>query len=86
VRLYVASKSRHWPFWAALRSAGISVVASWVDAEFNHTGGEPPDWALHWMKCIDEASSADIVLVYAREDERQMGALIEAGAALAAGS
>ena len=27
-----------------------------------------------------EASEADVVLLYAREDERQMGALIEAGA------
>ena len=32
-----------------------------------------------------EASEADIVLLYAREDERQMGALVEAGCALGAG-
>jgi len=23
VTVYVASKSRHWPFWAALRAAGV---------------------------------------------------------------
>ena len=40
-KVYVASKSRHWPWWAALRAAGIPIVASWVDAEFNHTGAEP---------------------------------------------
>jgi hypothetical protein len=86
VRIYVASKSRHWPWWAALRAAGIPIVASWVDADFNRTGAEPPDWALHWLKCVDEAAAADVVLMFAREDESQMGALIEVGAALAAGS
>ena len=84
-RIYVASKSRHWPWWAALRAAGIPIVASWVDAGFNHAGAEPPDWALHWLKCIDEAAAADVVLMFARADENQNGALIEVGAALAAG-
>ena len=36
--------------------------------------------------CISEASAADIVLVYARQDERQMGALVEMGAARASGA
>src|SRR5262249_19846293 len=53
----------------------------------NYNGAEPSpnDWAEHWTRCISEAAAADIVLLYARQDERQMGALIEAGAALAAG-
>jgi hypothetical protein len=86
MKVYPASKSRHWPFWSALRAAGIPIVASWVDAEFNHTGGEPPDWCLHWMRCVEEAAAADVVLMYADKSERQMGALIEVGAALAAGA
>ena len=49
MRIYVASKSRHWPWWCALRAAGIPIHASWVNAEFNRDGSEPPDWGLHWM-------------------------------------
>ena len=85
MKVYVASKSRHWPWWCALRSAGIAITSSWIDAPFNHTGGEPPDWGLHWQKCIDEASAADVVLCFAQEGENQNGALIEVGAALARG-
>jgi hypothetical protein len=43
-------------------------------------------WRDHRHMCISEASAADIVLVYARQDERQMGALVEMGAAGASGA
>jgi hypothetical protein len=42
-------------------------------------------WAAHWQRCIQEASEADIVLFVALRGERQCGALLEAGAALAVG-
>src|SRR4051794_7463617 len=85
--VYPASKSRHWPFWQALREAGVPIAASWPDADFNHTGGEPTadQWRRHWQRCVDEASAADITLMFAQEGERQMGALVEAGACLGAG-
>jgi hypothetical protein len=85
MRIYPASKSKHWPWWCALRAAGIPITASWIDAPFNRDGGEPVDWSLHWMRCVDEAAGADVVLMFAREDENQNGALIEVGAALASG-
>jgi hypothetical protein len=31
-RVYVASKARHWVWWAALRAAGVPIVAPWIDA------------------------------------------------------
>ena len=64
-----------------------SIIRGWIDAEFNVTGQDldPHEWAEHWSMCVREASASDVVLLYAREDERQMGALIEAGAALGAG-
>jgi hypothetical protein len=40
---------------------------------------------LHWQKCITEATAADVVLMFAQADENQNGALLEVGAALAAG-
>jgi hypothetical protein len=85
--VYPASKSRHWAFWQALRAAGVDIRASWVDWDHNHADSEPTDaeWRDHWEQCVREASEADVVLVYARSDERQNGALIEMGAGLAAG-
>ena len=87
MRAYVASKSKHWPWWAALRAAGVPIVASWPDAEFNDTGEESTaeHWARHWEMCAREAADADVVLMFADKEERQMGALVEVGAALGAG-
>jgi hypothetical protein len=87
VKVYPASKSCHWPFWQALRAAGVPIVASWIDADFNHTGREPSreQWLRHWELCCREAAAADVVLLYARDGERQMGALLEVGAALSSG-
>jgi hypothetical protein len=87
MKVYCCSKSKHWPFWTALRAAGVPIVASWIDAEFNRTGEEPSHdhWARHWETCCREAAEADVTLLYAGEDERQMGALVEVGSALGAG-
>jgi hypothetical protein len=30
-RVYVASKSCSWPFWTALRAAGVPIISSWLD-------------------------------------------------------
>ena len=54
---------------------GVLIDASWPDADFNHTGAEPNR----------AAAAADITLMFAQEGERQMGALVEAGACLRAG-
>jgi hypothetical protein len=35
--IHPASKAKHWPFWQALRAAGLPIKASWIYAEFNHT-------------------------------------------------
>jgi hypothetical protein len=85
--LYVASKARHWPFWAALRSAGINIISRWIDWPANLTGVEPTQeqWSEHWTRCIREAASAEICIVLLRAGEQHAGALLEAGAALAAG-
>ena len=87
MRIYVASKTKHLPFWQALRAASVPIVASWIDWPGNSSTEQPTsdEWADHWSRCIAEAAAADITLMYAAEDERQMGALIECGAALAAG-
>jgi hypothetical protein len=87
LRVYPSSKSKHHPWWQALRAAGVPIDASWIDAEFNATGEEPSPtlWRSHWEACVSEAAEADIVLAVCRDDENQNGALIEIGAALGAG-
>jgi hypothetical protein len=74
--------------WRGLQAVGAPIDASWLHAELNEPGAEPSDdaWSRHWQLCVAEAAAADIVLVYAHPDDpAQMGALIEAGAALGAG-
>jgi hypothetical protein len=87
--VYVASKSRLHPFWSALRAAGLNIIASWPAWQRNSDGIEPTndEWRRHVQTCIEEASSADILLLYACNDDpdREFGSLIECGASLASG-
>jgi hypothetical protein len=86
--VYVASKAKHSHWWRALRAAGVPISAAWIDAELNEAGADEPTadaWRVHWDKCVAEASQADICLFVCNESETACGALIEAGAALAAG-
>jgi hypothetical protein len=79
---YVASKSRFWPWWQALRAAGLPIVADWIDWPHNIDDSEPDDdeWRAHAEQCIEQAAAADILLLYVdREDARQFGALLETG-------
>lgn len=79
--IYIASKSRHASKWLALRNAGQPVISTWIDEAGE---GETSDWCDLWGRCISEASSASGLLLYGEPGEELHGALIEAGAALAA--
>ena len=88
IRVYCASKAKHAPWWRALRAAGVPITASWIDWPANEPDAPEPTneaWGRHWERCIDQASDASICLFVSNADERACGALIEAGAALAAG-
>jgi hypothetical protein len=63
-------------------------VSTWFDASFNHDGSELTDeeWARHWQRCVQEASEAGVLLLFAQADERHTGALVELGSALASGA
>jgi hypothetical protein len=87
-RVYVAAKSKHYPFLQALRGTGaIDIKSDWLDAPFNANGAEPSpeEWSRHWMACVRQAARADIVLLIAQRDEHHLGAILEAGCALGAG-
>jgi hypothetical protein len=85
--VYVASKAKHAAWWKALQAAGVPITSSWLDWEGNRTDADPTAdaWGRHWLHCVDEASTADICLFVCNEGETACGALLEAGAALAAG-
>jgi hypothetical protein len=84
LKVYPASKSKWAPMWAALKAAGVPIAASFPTWPFNYNNLEPSraDFATHWRRCCQEASEADIVLIYAQSDESQNGALLEVGAGL----
>jgi hypothetical protein len=91
MKVAVASKSKHWVWFSALRAAlaghGIDLISVWLDWEFNHNNGEPTadDWRSHSADCIDDAGRADVLLLVAFETENQFGSLLETGAALSRG-
>ena len=81
--IYVASKSRHGSTWRELHGAGAPLVSSWI-----HESGPGESACLKdlWRRCIAEASSCEALVLYRAEgDEDLVGALMEAGAALAHG-
>ena len=80
--IYVASKVAHAPLWQKLRAEGLPINSTWIDfGEY----GTITNWSDHWVKCINEASSATFCLAYCETGEVLKGALCEIGAALSAG-
>jgi hypothetical protein len=86
--VYPAGKSRHYHWFAALQAAGVPLQASWLTWEYNISGEEPDDEAYreHLVRCLQEASEANIVLLYCQEDDApQFGSIMEAASALSHG-
>ncbi len=81
--IYMASKSVHGPRWRNLRAKGVPIISTWIDeAEI----GTTRDWPDLWSRCVIEAASCSVLIVYRDSpDEILKGAWVEAGAALAAG-
>jgi hypothetical protein len=78
-RIYISSKVKYAPVWRALRASGVPIISSWIDHE------TVTSWDVLWEMCVQEASVADVVIVYAEPGDVLAGALVEVGAALAAG-
>lgn len=78
-RIYIASKVKYAQMWRALRASGVPIISSWIDHE------KVISWDVLWEMCVQEASVADVTIVYRETDDVLSGALVEVGAALAAG-
>lgn len=79
-RIYIASKTRHAARWRALRAEGVPIISTWIDEA---GPGETRDFTGLWERCVHEAATATVVILYAEPGDVLEGAFIEVGAALA---
>ncbi len=82
MKIYIASKTKHAPKWRKLRANGLNIISTWIDEA---GAGESIDLSDLAIRCIDEAKSADRLILYCEDADVLKGALIEVGAALAFG-
>lgn len=80
--VYMASKTAHAGRWRDLRKQGFPVACTWIDEA---GAGETADFPDLWARCIREAATAAALILYCEPGEILKGALVEVGAALAAG-
>ena len=80
---YVASRVRHAAMWLQLRALGYPITSTWIDEAGE---GQTTDFADLWTRIISEVTASDWLLLFAVPDDVPLkGALVEVGAALAAG-
>jgi hypothetical protein len=84
---YFAAKSRHRQFVGALGATGAPISCTWPSWTPNRIDTEPTDdeWAEHSERCLKEAAECDVLVLYAEQEDRHFGALLECGATLGAG-
>lgn len=80
--IYTASKTTQAWRWRELRHKGYNIIATWIDEAAE---GQSADYADLAQRCIEEAAAADITILYCQPGDILKGALLEVGAALAAG-
>lgn len=82
--IYIASKTRHAHRWRLLRNKiGYPICSTWIDEA---EPGQSDDLSDLWLRCIHEASSADLLIICREPDDAPLkGAWIELGAALSNG-
>lgn len=79
--IYIASKTKHADRWRFLRDKiGEPIISTWIDEAGE---GQSADLDDLWRRCISEASSCALLIVYREPDEVLKGGWIELGAALA---
>ena len=79
-KIYIASKTKHAERWKKFRDEGINIISSWIDEAGQ---GESKSLRDLWIRNINEAKSADFLIMYNEPEEIPKGSLIELGAALA---
>lgn len=81
--IYIASKTKHADRWRFLRDkVGEPIISTWID----EAGvGQTADFNDLWQRCLREATTCQVLIVYREPEDVLKGAWVEMGAALAAG-
>jgi hypothetical protein len=82
MKIYIASKTKHAQKWIKLLRRGHNIISTWI---LEAGEGESTDLTGLSIRCIVEATEADVLILYCENGELLKGALLEAGAALGAG-
>jgi hypothetical protein len=79
--IYIASKTKYAPRWREYRAHGEPIISTWIDE-----AGEGESADLHdlWDRCLSEAASCQVLIVYRESSDVLKGAWVEIGAALQA--
>lgn len=80
--IYIASKTKHADRWRYLRTMGEPIISTWIDEA---GAGESGDLSDLWLRCIREASTCRLLILYREPEDVLKGGWIEMGAALAHG-
>lgn len=81
--VYFASKVVHATRWQAMRDSGVTTASTWIDEAGE---GQTADYAELSERCLNEIAQAERLVLYCQPGEILKGALLEAGAALMAGT
>lgn len=81
-KIYTASRVRHAEKWLEARRYGHNIISTWIDEAGEGASASMEDL---WVRCISEARSCDVLILYREGDEMMKGGLIEAGSALGSG-
>ena len=84
MRVYVASRVRHAPWWRYYRDeCGWDIISTWIDEAGE---GQTADMSELWARITDEVRRCDGLLLFAEAADFPLkGALVEAGMAIALG-
>lgn len=84
--VFIASRPNHASKWKQMRSAGMPIVASWIDhIQDNGTFSPDSQTKESLMAAINEPREARGLILYCEEGDRIKGAMAQVGAALAGG-
>lgn len=79
--IYVASKAKYGYMWLNYRdNENVPIISTWIN---EYKSGDTSDFSNLWLRCINEASSCSLLVLYAQPNDLLKGALVEVGAALA---
>lgn len=87
-KVYFASKLRHGSLWRRFREdmQDIEVVSRWLDLEGANVANDDPANAIQfWRHDVHDVQRCDVVLVYAEGEDKNRGALVEAGVGIGCG-